>query len=352
MSFIINLLLFIVILGVIVFVHEFGHFIFAKITGVYVYEFAIGMGPKIWGKKGKETEYTIRAVPIGGFCQLAGEDLDDDDLKKVPKNRRLQSKTAWERFLIMVFGPMNNFILAVVLLFFISLIWGGSTMSPIITEIEKDSAAQKVGIVPGDKVIEINNHRIATSDDISLYLAIANPKKKNTIKVETETGKKIAYKVKPKMIKVKGKETYRYGIGIQQKKTTGLGNAFVYTFKKTGSIFKQMYITLAYLFTGGIRLNQLAGPVGIYSIVGEQSKAGIANLLYLMAFLSINVGVINLLPIPAFDGGHILFIIIEKIKGSPVNPELENKIHTVFLILLMLLMVVITFNDILRLFGR
>ena len=111
-----------------------------------------------------------------------------------------------------------------------------------------------------------------------------------------------------------------------------------------------MFITVGYLFTGGIKLNQLSGPVGIYSLVGQQRSAGIANVLYLMAFLSINVGFINLLPIPAFDGGHILFIIIEKIKGSPVNPELENKIHTVFLILLMLLMIVITFNDILRLF--
>lgn len=351
MSFIINLLLFIVILGVIVFVHEFGHFIFAKITGVYVYEFAIGMGPKLWSKQGKETEYSIRAVPIGGFCQLAGEDLDDDDLKKVPKKKRLQSKTPWERFLIMVFGPMNNFILAVILLFFIALVWGGSTMNPVITEVEDNSAAQVAGITKGDKVIEINKHKVTTSDDISLYLAIADPKKKNTIKVEKETGEEIAYKIKPKKIKENGEEAYRYGIGIQQKKTTGIGQAFVYTFKKTGSIFKQMYITLAYLFTGGIRLNQLAGPVGIYSIVGQQSKAGIANLIYLMAFLSINVGVINLLPIPAFDGGHILFIIIELIKGSPVNPEIENKIHMVFLVLLMLLMVVITFNDILRLFG-
>ena len=352
MSIIINLLLFIVILGIIVFVHEFGHFIFAKITGVYVYEFALGMGPKLWGKKGKETEYTIRAIPIGGFCQLAGEDLDDDDIKKVPKKKRLQSKTPWERFLIMVFGPMNNFILAVILLFLIALIWGGSTMDPIITTVEKGSAVEKVGITAGDKILEINNHKISTSDDISLYLAIADPKKANTIKVEKTTGDLETYKVKPKKITENGQETYRYGIGIEQKKTKGLGQAFVYTLKKTASIFKQMFVTLGYLFTGGIKLKQLAGPVGIYSIVGEQSKAGIANLLYLMAFLSINVGVINLLPIPAFDGGHILFIIIELIKGSPVNPELENKIHAAFLVLLMLLMVVITFNDILRLFGR
>ena len=351
MSFIINLLLFIVILGVIVFVHEFGHFIFAKIAGVYVFEFAIGMGPKIWGFKKGETEYNLRAIPIGGFCSMAGEDFDDEELKKVPKKRRLQAKTAWQRFLIMVFGPMNNFILAVILLFFIALVWGGSTMDPIITSVEAGSAAEEVGISSGDRILKINNHKISTSDDMSLYLAISDPKKYTTMKVEKENDEVVTYKIKPRKIKENGEEVYRYGIGIEQKKTKGFGEALAYTFKKTCSIFKQMYITLAYLFTGGIKLNQLAGPVGIYSIVGEQSKAGIANLLYLMAFLSINVGVINLLPIPAFDGGHILFIVIEKIKGSPVDPELENKIHAVFLVLLMLLMVVITFNDILRLFG-
>lgn len=348
LSIIVNLLLFIIILGVIVFVHEFGHFIFAKITGVYVYEFAIGMGPKIWGFKKGETDYNVRAIPIGGFCQLAGEDLGDDDLKKVPKKRRLQSKTAFQRFLIMVFGPMNNFILAVVLLFFIALIWGGSTMEPVITSVEGNSAAEGKLYIQ-DRVVKINGHKISTSDDISLYLAIANPEKGSTFTV-SRNGKEQTVKVVPKKIKEDDTETYRYGIGMKQDKMTGIGGAFVYTIKKTVSVFKQMFVTVGYLFTGGIRLNQLSGPVGIYSIVGEQSKGGIANLLYLTAFLSINVGFINLLPIPAFDGGHILFIIIEKIKGSPVDPDLENKIHTIFLILLMLLMIVITFNDILRLF--
>lgn len=350
MDIIINLLLFIVILGIIVFVHEFGHFIFAKITGVYVYEFAIGMGPKLYGKKYGETEYTIRAIPIGGFCQLAGEDLDDDDLKKVPKNRRLQNKSPFQRFLIMVFGPMNNFILAVLLLFFIALVWGGSTMNPTITEVEEGSASYKAGIREGDIIVKINNHKVTTSDDISLYLAIANPKKANTIVVKDTNNKEKTYKVKPKKIVEDGVESYRYGIGIEQKKTKGFLQAFVYTYKKTKSLFKQMFITVGSLFTGGIRLNQLSGPVGIYSIVGQQRSQGIANIIYLMAFLSINVGFINLLPIPAFDGGHILFIIIELIKGSPVDPEIENKIHSVFLMLLMLLMLVITFNDILHLF--
>ena len=171
-----------------------------------------------------------------------------------------------------------------------------------------------------------------------------------TFYVEKTNGKYETIKVKPEHIKTKDGESYKYGIGMQQERTHGFLNAIKYSYQKTCSIFKQMFVTVGSLFTGGVKVSQLSGPVGIYSIVGEQSKGGLANILYLIAFLSINVGFINLLPIPAFDGGHILFIIIEKIKGSPVNPELENKIHSVFLMLLLLLMIVITFNDILRLF--
>lgn len=351
MSIIINLIIFILILTVIIAFHEFGHFLFAKLCGVYVYEYAIGMGPKIFSKQIGETVYSIRAIPIGGFCQLAGEDLDADDNKKIKKDRRLQNKTPFQRFLIMFFGPMNNFILAIIILFLIALIWGGTTMNPVVSEVEEKSAAEIAGIRVGDEVITINGHKISTSDDISLYLAVADPKKGSAFKVEHDNGTYDNIKVIPKKIKVDGKDTYRYGIGMQQEKIKGFGNAIVYTFKKTCSIFKQMYITLGYLFTGHIKLNQLSGPVGIYSVVGKSREAGgLANILYLMAFLSINVGVINLLPIPAFDGGHILFIIIEIIKGSPVKPELENKIHFIFLILLLLLMLVITFNDVLNLF--
>lgn len=349
MTVLFNILLFIIILTIIIAIHEFGHFIWAKITGVYVYEFAIGMGPKILSKKYGETFYSIRAIPFGGFCQLAGEDLDEDDAKKVPKNKRLQNKNCWQRFLIMVFGPLNNFILAVILLFFLALIWGGNTMNPVITEVEKGSAIEKAGIEVGDKIVEINGQKVKTSDDISLYIAMADPTKKNDI-IVLRDGKEIEFKVKPKKVEKDDVVSYKYGMALQQKKTKGFGNAIVYTFKKTGSIFKQMFITVKALFTGGVKLSQLSGPVGIYSVVGEQAKTGLANIIYLIAFLSINVGFINLLPIPAFDGGHILFIIIEMIKGSPVKPELENKIHTIFLMLLLLLMLVVTFNDILRLF--
>ncbi len=349
MSIILNIILFVLILGFIIFVHEFGHFIFAKITGVYVYEFALGMGPKLFSKKGKETEYTLRVIPIGGFCQLAGEDIEDDDLKKVPEDRRLQSKSCFKRFLIMFFGAGNNFISAFLILFFIALVWGSPTMNPVITSVDKGFPAIEAGIKKGDIVTRINGNKVSTSDDMSLFLAVADPKKASTIVVKRDD-KELTFKVKPEKIKENGKEIYRYGLGMQQTNEQGFINAIQYTFKKMGSIFKQMAYTVGYLFTGGIKLNQLSGPVGIYSIVGEQSKTGVANVLYLVAFLSINVGFINLLPLPAFDGGHILFIIIEKIKGTPVSPELENKIHAIGLMLLMLLMVVVTINDILRLF--
>lgn len=222
-------------------------------------------------------------------------------------------------------------------------------MEPVITSVEEALPAGEVGLKSGDIVKRINGSGVSTSDDISLFLTTADPTK-DTIIIVDRDGKELTFKLKPDKIEEDGQEVYRYGIGMQQTREYGFVNSVKYAFRKTGALLKQMVYTIKYLFTGGIKLNQLSGPVGIYSIVGEQSKTGVANVLYLVALLSINVGFINLIPLPAFDGGHILFIIIEKIKGSPVSPELENKIHTIGLMLLMLLMVVITINDILRLF--
>ena len=330
MTIIINILLFIVILGFIVFIHEFGHFTWAKICGVYVYEFAIGMGPKIWSHKGKETEYSLRAIPIGGFCALAGEDVEDDDLKKIPKNRRLQDKNPFQRFLIMFFGAGNNFLSAFLILFFIALIFGGNTMNPVITEVVKDSAAEKVGLKENDKIVEINGTKVVYSDDVSLFLA---------------------YKVKPNKVKVDGQESYVYGIALEQKETHGFVASLSYMVHKGASLFRQMWYTVKFLFTGVVGINDLSGPVGIYSIVGQQREAGLKSVLFLVAYLSINVGFINLLPLPAFDGGHIIFILIEILRfGKPVNPKVENYIHTIGMILLMILMLYVTIHDIIRLF--
>lgn len=354
MGILINLLLFVVVLGVIVLIHEFGHFLFAKLTGVYVYEFSLGMGPRLFGFKPKnsETEYSIRLVPIGGFCSLAGEEVEDDS--EVPANMKLQAKKPWQRFLIMFMGPGFNFISAFIILFFIALIWGAPISTPKISSVAKDFPASKIGIEKGDVITEIDGHKVKTMDDVSLYLTIASHDKKTAIKVTKESGKSETYKLKPKKVttKQKGKEvtTYQFGIGLKTEKEYGFLESVNYMFTKTGSLFKQMCLTVGYLFTGRISVSQLSGPVGIYTIVGEQAKSGISSILYLIAYLSINVGFLNLIPLPAFDGGHILFIVIEKIKGSPVNSELENKIHTIGLYLLLLLMLFITINDVLRLF--
>ena len=345
----INLIYFIIILGIIVLIHEGGHFIFAKLFNIYVYEFSIGMGPKLFSKKSKkgETVYSLRAIPIGGFCSLAGEEVDDDD--EIPRDRKLFAKPVWQRFLVMFFGAGFNFISAVLILFSIGLIWGASDSRPILGEIVKDNPAYEAGLKEGDYVKKINGHKIKTSDDILIYLQVEDKSKPITFTVERNE-KEYEFKVTPVLEEVDGNKIYRIGVGIFSDVDHGLMPAVKYAFEKTGSLFRQMIITLKGLFTGGVSVNQLSGPVGIYNIVGEQREAGFENVLYLIALLSINVGFINLLPFPAFDGGRILFLVIEKIKGSPVKPETENLIHSIGFFLLIALMIYVTFNDILKLF--
>lgn len=348
----VTLIYFILILGVIVLVHEAGHFIFAKIFGIYVYEFSIGMGPKIFGKKRKnkndETEYCIRAIPIGGFVSLAGEEVDDDS--DVPKDRKLYSKKPWQRFLVMFFGAGNNFIFALLILFAISLCYGAPNMDAVLNSVSEDYPAYEAGLRSGDVVTKLNNHTISSNDDLAIYMQLIDKSKPISMEV-LRNGKKYSYEIEAKRENTDEGENYVIGVVMGSDKVErGIVPSIKYTFRKTNALFKQMMITIKGLFTGGIGVNQLSGPVGIYSIVGTQKEAGFKNILYLVALLSINVGVINLLPLPAFDGGRILFLIIEKIKGSPVSSKTENLIHSIGFVLIMLLMIYITLNDILRLF--
>ncbi len=344
---IISIICFVIILGTIVLVHEFGHFFFSKLFGVYVYEFSIGMGPKIFSRKGKkkETAYSIRAFPIGGYVQLAGEGLEED--KKIPKDRLLQSKPAWQRFLIMFFGAGNNFILAIITLFFLGLIVGSPSNSTLIPSVIENSPASSVGIQAGDKIVKVNGSKTKTLDDLQLYLAIASKSDKFTLTVERE-GKKIDFEITPLTGEEAEKAGYTVGIGLDRSSKKGFVNAVKYSFSKTWSLLRQIVITLKELFKGNVGLRDMSGPIGIYQVVDETKTSGTANLFYLMALLSINVGFINLLPFPAFDGGRILFLIIEKIKGSPIKPETENLIHNIGFILLLMLIAVVTVSDIIR----
>ena len=343
-----TILYFVLILGLIVFVHEFGHFFFAKLFGIYVYEFAIGMGPKIFKWKGKsgETVYSLRAIPIGGFCSLAGEGTEED--KKVSKDRLLQSKPVWQRFLVMFFGAGNNFILALIVLFMLGLFLGSTTVSTVIEKAIPGSPAEAAGIMSLDDVKYINGNKVSTSDEVQFYLALA---KGETEFVVLRNGENVTIKVTPltEEEQQKQKKDYSYGLEFVQEQEYGFFNAIKYSFKEFGVMIKQMIMTFKELFTGGVSVKELSGPVGIFGAVDKTKEAGVSRLFYLLALLSLNVGFVNLIPFPAFDGGRILFLIIEKIKGKPVKAETENLIHTIGFFLLLALIVYVTINDIIRL---
>ena len=345
MSLLITIIAFVFILGVTVTIHEFGHFLFAKKAGIYVYEFSIGMGPRLFkfNRKNDETDYSIRLFPIGGYVQMAGEDIEVD--KNIPKDKLLQSKTWLQRFLTMVAGVMFNFLLAIFVLFIIALFKG------VTLDATRIDTSKIEGLKSGDKIISVDGNFVNNYDKLALELSVAGSKKFD-IKVKHKDGSYDTFAIKPKAIYDKKDKLmgYEYGFTITGKDEKGFIAAIKYAFVKFVSIIEQMFFTVWYLITGKISLKLLSGPVGIFSIVGSAAKTGFFSVLSLLALISVNVGFINLLPIPAFDGGHILFLIIEKIKGSKVNPKVENIIHTVFFVLLMALMVYITFNDVLRLF--
>ncbi len=358
---IVTLIYFIFIMGIIILVHEFGHFIFSKMFGVYIYEFSIGMGPKIWGTKPKKkpgrkkknakepVPFNIRAIPIGGFVSLAGEEADDDD-KSIADDGKLFNKPKWQRFLIMFFGAGNNFILAFILLFAIALFNGSPNMDPVIRKLDESYPMYETGVREGDYITKIDNHSISSIDDVQVYMIIAAKNKETTFEVKRD-GKELTFKVTPKKEKDEnGNESYKYGVIFENEKEHGLKNAIKYSFRKIGALCKQMIIVIGNLVTGKLSLNSLSGPVGIYSVVGEAKNSGIVNIFYLIALLSVNIGFVNLIPLPAFDGGRIFFLLIEAIKGSPVDPKIENTIHNIGFFLLLALMLIITFNDVLKIF--
>lgn len=344
-----TIIYFILILGGIVFFHELGHFLFAKKAGVYIYEFSIGMGPQLfkWKSKKDETMYSIRLLPIGGFVQMAGEEIDPDE--NIPKEKRMQSKTWLQRFSIMIAGIFFNFVLAIVLLFVVGLINGTPKKETYIGVIDKNSSAYNAGLRENFEILQVNGKKASTKDILSLEL-IANVKKEVEIKYKDANGNVEIAKFKADTVDENGTTNYKYGFSLINQKQRGFFSSIKYAFTKTIELIEYMFFVICYLITRKISLTNLSGPIGIFTMVGETAKEGLINLVYLMAIISVNVGFINFLPLPAFDGGRILFLIIEKIKGSPVNPKIENIIHTVGLGLLMLLMVFITYNDILRIF--
>lgn len=355
MTILINIITLILMLGLIILIHELGHFIFAKLFKVHVHEFAIGMGPKIFSKKRKndETEYTIRALPLGGFNAIAGEEEDVLEDKDVPKNKLFYTKAIWQRAIVLFAGSFFNFILAFLLILIYGLIKSPLEMSNAIYDVRPNSPAYKIGFKAGDKIYSIDGVRTKTSDDVQLRLFIASKranKKAPRIRVVTERDLSKKYDLIAEKEVVDGKSNYYYGLTFKDKKDKTFFGVFKFAWKKTSATFRQMFTTFSLLFKGELSLKDLSGPVGMYAVVDKsKNMAGFSSLILLTALIAINVGLINLLPVPAFDGGHLLFLLIELIRGKRVNAKFKTFVTNLFFILIIILSVVVLFSDISKL---
>lgn len=319
---------------ILIFIHELGHFIAAKKCGVKVNQFALGMGPAIWKKQRGETEYSLRAFPIGGFCAMEGEDEESDD------ERAFNNKKPWQKALIAFAGPLMNLILALLLMWIITFAMGSA--STTIGSIIDGSPAVSQGLSEGDKIIELNGKKIEEWEDLSVVLKDAKTGDKVKIKVERD-GKE--HEITTPLMK---SDDGRAIIGINPKLERSAGSAVVDGTKATFTLTTKMYQVIKQLFTGEVSTKELSGPVGIVYYVSESVSQGFLYFLYLMAILSLNLAIVNLLPLPALDGGRIVLIGIRKITGKAISDELEGKINTIGLVLLLLLMLYVTWNDLVK----
>ncbi len=411
---------FILIFGSLVFFHELGHFIFAKRAGIMVREFAIGMGPKIFGMTKGETIYTLRLLPIGGYVRMAGEETDtvelqpgyrvalvtneenivekivlnqktqyqnvvfleveradlerelwiegyDEEEKLVrykvartatvvengteqiiaPYDRQFNSKSVGARAMAIFAGPLFNFILAFFIFMVIGLIQGIPLDDPIIATVNEDSPASVAGLQDGDKVVKVEGEAITSWDELSQQI-LANPATPITFDIEREDGSTATLEVTPKTVEQNGEEVGQ--LGVMRSMDRNPLKAVVYGAEETYNMTVLILKMVGKLVTGQFSIDDLSGPVGIYKATETVVTFGLYNVMYWAAMLSVNLGIMNLLPLPALDGGRLLFFAFEAVRGKPLDSQKEGMVHFVGIVLLMILMVVVTWNDIQRFF--
>lgn len=354
-------ILFVLIFGIVVLSHEFGHFIIAKANGIHVVEFSVGMGPTICSFKRKETVYALKLLPIGGACMFEGEDgLETQKEKEGGEDDFVSDKGSflkagvWARIATVVAGPLFNFILAFV--FAIILVSLSPTDLPRVYDVVEDSAAAGAGLAPGDVIVSVDGEKMCLFRDISLMMAI-NKGEEITIVYERDG-------VKNETVLTPGynESTGTYAIGIYggvYEKSKGLG-VFRDAFYEMRYWVRSTYKSLGMLITGNVNREDVSGPVGIaVNVVGktyEQAKeygttSVVLSMMNIVLLLSVNLGILNLLPLPALDGGRLVFLLIEVVRGKPVPPEKEGIVHFAGMVFFLILMVVVLFNDIVNIFG-
>ncbi|MCX5848226.1 MAG: RIP metalloprotease RseP [Deltaproteobacteria bacterium] len=349
----ITLISFIILLSILIFAHELGHFLAARIAGVGVLKFSLGFGPKIIGKKVGETEYVLSWIPLGGFVKLLGES-GNEELSPEDEKRSFFKQAVWKRMLIVLAGPVFNFLLAI-LIFIIVLIYGLPGLTSDVGEVQKESAAFESGMNNGDKIISINGQKIIFWEDIRLIIA-ENKDKEMEVIVERGAGKKIL-SIKPRLSQSKnifGEEVPSYLIGISPSGKTMIErrnpwDAILSSISKTWDISKLTVLSVIKMLEGVISPRTLGGPIFIAQVAGAQVKEGIIPFLLFMAVLSINLGVINLFPIPVLDGGHILFYLIEIVTRREISIKVKEMSQQIGFVILLMLMLFVIFIDIERL---
>lgn len=324
----------VLIFCVLIFVHEFGHFITAKACGIKVNQFAIGMGPAIFKKQKGETLYALRIFPIGGYCAMEGEDEDSDH------PRAFNNQPAWQRAIVLAAGSLMNLLTCVVLLIIIALVVGQATTT--LESVDPGSQAARAGLMAGDQIVQVNDTKIDSWDEIIQCIGYS---KEETAQITVlRNGEEQTFTAELEY----NKEQKRNMIGISPKAKHSIFPAIGQGVKNTEQLTVLMFKTLKQLFTGDVSVKELSGPVGIVYVVNETAKSGVIYVVYLAALLSLNLAIINLLPLPALDGGRLLFLLIRKITGKRVTDEMEGRIHFIGITLLFMLMIYVTFYDVIK----
>lgn len=345
MSTVISIISAVLIFCVIVVVHEFGHFIVARKCGIDVQEFAIGMGPVIFKKQGKHTLFTLRLLPLGGFCSM-GEDEESDN------ENSFRNKSVWRRIAVIAAGAIMNLILGFILSLIIFLV-AGKVTTTIIAEIVPGSGCEAAGMAVGDRITKVNGLHIFTANDIIYELR--NDEDGVLDFIVERDGEKLTFngvKFGLTVDEETGERVLNYDFKVYMKNMTAAellpaaANKFMY-------YSRLILMSLRDLISGKYGLNNLQGPVGIVTVISESAQESgfdIGYLLDIAMLISVNVGIFNLLPLPALDGGRLVFLIIEAVRRKPIKAETEGMVHFAGFALLMLLMIIVTFNDVKNIF--
>lgn len=347
------ILIAILMFGLLIAVHEGGHFAAAKLLGVRVNEFSIGMGPLVWSKQKGETLYSLRAIPMGGFCAMEGEDEDTEAPDSFAK------KEAWKKFVILAAGSFMNFLVGLLLL----LLLFAPTKSfavPVISDfMEGFSYESAEGLLPGDRLVEVNGHKVHIVNDAQLYFAISKGETMDlVIERDGQILKRPDFPLALRDYTLNGETVKRYGLYFDMVKATP-GVVLQQAWDTSLYFARSVWIGVQMLAQGDAGLKDMAGPVGIVSMIGESGTqspsllAGLKNVSYIIALVAINLAIMNMLPIPALDGGRIFFLLLNGlyhlVTRRNINPKYEAYIHAGGFALLILLMVVVTFQDVIKL---